>query len=103
MGYYVSLHIYSNMAPRMWGHTNTHQSHAAKYKRLKTGILDPSLTSATNYSNIARNTMIFRRYPILVLKNPNNGVADIVISASVKATYVQRQLTTKIFCIQYIR
>jgi len=92
----------------MWSRNRTSLNNintplAAKYKQLKTGTLDPHLTNAQNYSKLARNTMIFRRYPAVGLKNPITGSAYIVSSASVKQLYIKRRLTTKIFCIQYIQ
>ena len=96
------------MAPMMWSNnrtslTNNYSTLAAKYKRLKTGTLDPHLTNAQNYSQLARHSMIFRRYPIIGLKNPITGTADVVINANIKQLFIKQRLTTKIFCIQYIQ
>lgn len=100
--------ILHRMPPRKWSKNRTSLNNlsnplAAKYKQLRTGVLDPHITNAQKYSQLARNSMTFRRFPIVGLKNPITGTAYVVSNASITNVFIRRRLTTKIFCIQYIQ
>lgn len=90
------------MPPKMWNNNHIHSS-TANYKQLKTGTLNPHITNAMKYSQLAQKSMTFRRFPIIGLKNPNTGTPYTVINSTIKNHSIKNRITTKIFCIQYIQ
>jgi len=57
------------------------------YKLLKTGSNDPQMSCRMKYSNVARNSTNFYKYPMCNLKNPNTGIANPVQYANVQTVY----------------
>lgn len=92
-------------SPGTFSKTSTPPSLAAKYKLLTTGGNDPHISNKMKYANFAKNSVAFSRYPILTLKEPPTGLAQVVTQANVKYQYLGNntnyQLLSKIYCIQY--